>query len=98
MKMDFTDALYQTLIGVLCQEYRVPGVEDLYAQGAPCDILYQKMWDAYERLLDRLGRIDDDEDLDIIVDTMTTICKETSYAMYRCGEKFAALRKPGCSK
>lgn len=98
MEFDFIDEVYLSLTGDLCEEYRVPGVEDLYAQGTPCDLLYQEMRDAYERLLDRLGRIDDDEDLDIIVDTMTTICKETSYAMYRCGEKFAALRKPGCSK
>ena len=98
MKLDFIDEVYYSLTGDLCEEYRVPKVEDLYAQGAPCDLLYREMRDAYERLLDRLGCIDDDEDLDIMVDTMTSICKITSYAMYRCGEKFAALRKPGCGK
>lgn len=92
MKIDFTDAVYLTLIGELSQEYCVPGVENLYAEGAPCDILYRKMREAYERLLDRLGRIDNDPDLDIIVDSLGSISEKTGYAMYRYGSHFSMYK------
>ncbi len=93
MEFNFIDEVYLSLTGDLCEEYRVPGVEDLYAEGAPCDLLYAEMRGAYERLLDRLGCVDDDEDLDIMVRSLSSICEITGHAMYRYGKKFAAQDK-----
>lgn len=98
MKYNFTEAVYMTLTGDLCEENRVPGVENLYAEGAPCDRLYREMWDAYLRLLDRLGCKDEDPDVDIIIDSLLRICEIVGHGMYRCGEKFAGQEKSSCAK
>jgi len=89
MKDKFMEAVYLTLTDELLEEYCVPGVENLFDEGKPCARHYQKMRNAYERLLDRLGRAEDDPDLDIMVDSLRSICKESGYAMYRCGARFS---------
>lgn len=88
MKERFVDMLYQTVIGELQSEYRIPGVEDSFAVGGICDLSYQKMRNAYERLLERLGCENEDQDIEIILNSMIAIQKEIAYQMYRYGVHF----------
>ena len=47
-KYSFED-IYYTLCGDICEECAVPGVENVYAEGSDCDVLYCEMSLAYER-------------------------------------------------
>ncbi len=80
------DDFYETLIGVLIPEARVAGVENAFAPGEVCDLAYEDMRRAYERLLDRLGVRDEDPDLDTIVSDMEIIQKDLCRRMYRMGK------------
>lgn len=88
MKNTFVEAVYLTLTDELLEEYCVPGVENLYAAGKPCDRYYSEMLEAYGRLRQRLNAGDHDPDGEIMIDSMLAICWEVGYAMYRCGAEF----------
>lgn len=89
MKKDqFIEDVYYTLGGQLVQEACVAGVENLYAEGKNCEKWYADILDAYERLRDRLGVQEEDEDVEIIIDSFLSICRETGYHMYLYGTQF----------
>lgn len=88
MNERFIDMVYQSVIGQLQPEYHLEGVEDLFAPGCPCDQYYERIQNAYARLLDRLGKENEDSDVEIIISSMNAIQKEVSYQMYRYGVHF----------
>ena len=88
MEMEFIERVYLTVTGDLVEEYRVPGVEDLFAPGKSCERLYNQMMDAYERLVERLGGKEEDPDAEIMVDATLQLCEKVGYAMYRYGALF----------
>ena len=88
MEYRFIDMVYQTVIGEMEDGCALPGVEDSFAPGSICDRAYDQMRCAYQRLLDRLGKEDEDHDLETIVHTMEIIQKEIAYQMYRYGVHF----------
>ena len=61
MKDDFGKWIFETLTGRLKEEYKLPGVENAYADGAYCMEQYHKLREAYDSLCQRLGE-DEDED------------------------------------
>lgn len=93
MEFDFIEQVYLTLTGDLPEELGVPGVEDLFADGKPCDRHYTQMWEAYMRLIDRLGGRDYDDDGEIMINSLLAICEKVGYAMYRCGAMFGNQEK-----
>lgn len=61
-------------------------IENEYEEGKPCYELYAGMLDAYERLCQRLGKPDsDDQDVDIIIDNLLEIGRYMSMKMYDYG-------------
>lgn len=89
MKTDkFVEDVYSTLEGQLVEEACVPGVENLYAEDKVCMKWYADILDAYGRLCDRLGVQDEDADVEIIIDSFLSICRETGYHMYHYGATF----------
>ncbi len=82
--------IYYTLIGTMQEKFRVPGVENLFAEGSYCMNSYGEMLAAYERLCNRLGVVDEDEDVEIIIDSLITIERKVSIKMFEYGMKFAA--------
>lgn len=90
MAFDFVELVYLSLTGELPLGHAVPGVENLFADGSDCDRLYEKMWEAYQHLLDRLGLVDADDDVEIIIDSLREICEIVGYGMYRYGAKFGS--------
>ena len=47
MKKCFVQNVYDSVTGVLAEEYRVPDVVDLFADENSCAQLYGEMWEAY---------------------------------------------------
>ena len=81
--------IYDSLQGVLVPEARVPWVKNLFLPGSPCDRAYSDMLDAYERLRDRLGVADEDEDVEIIINSLLDIQQILGHEMFRCGLEYA---------
>lgn len=84
MKYTLED-IYYTLCGELIDEARVPGVENAFAPGSLCDREYGKLRGACDRLLTRLGKEDEDADVEEIIDAMLSIQRELCFQMYRLG-------------
>lgn len=84
----FMKDVYNTLGDQLEDDACVPGVENLYTEGKPCIRWYSEMLDVYGRLCDRLGMKNDDEDVEIIINSFLSICQEVGYHMYYYGAKF----------
>ncbi len=93
MKQDMIENIYNTLMGLLDEEYRVPGVENLFAEGSECMNSYGEMLAAYERLCARLGVVDEDADVEVIINSMRDIERNVSMKMFEYGMKFAQEKK-----
>ena len=78
--------IYMTLTGNMQDRYRVPGVEDAFAPGSPCDVLYDQAMDAYERLCQRLGVEDEDADVEIILNNLLQIQDILCQKMFAYGK------------
>ena len=57
-----------------------------YIDGGECDRLYNEMSQAYERLRDRLGVVDEDTDVEIIINNLLRIQYILCEKMFRCGQ------------
>ena len=84
------EAIYDTLTGELCEEYCVPGVENLFEEGSECMACYGRILEAYGRLCSRLGVKDEDADVEIIVNAFMELERKISFQMFRYGMKFAS--------
>lgn len=91
MKDLFAEEVYQTLTGQRTICPGVPGVENAFAQGAFCMERYGDMLKAYERLRDRLGVEDEDDDVEVIINALMDIERELSMKMYEYGGKFRVI-------
>ena len=95
-RMDFED-IYYTMLGEMSPGYEVPGVENAFAPGQSCERAYEDVTAAYQRLRDRLGVVDEDEDVELIIDSMTTIQRELCRRMFElaltCRRRRPRIRK-----
>ena len=78
--------VYLTLCGEIHDKYAVPGVENAYADGSECDRLYCELCDAYDRLRQRLGVVDEDGDVEIIIGNLLSIQAILCEKMYFYGQ------------
>ena len=85
--------IYLTLTGQMQEKFRVPGVENLFADGSECACDYTEMSKAYARLRQRLGVIDEDRDVEIIINSLLSIEQKVSIKMFEYGMKFANMQK-----
>ena len=86
MKKYTIEDVYDTLCGEVHGEYAVPGVENAYATGGECDRLYEEMCQAYERLRDRLGVVDEDMDAEIMINNLLGIQRILCEKMFFYGQ------------
>ena len=89
MKKEKVEDIYNTLLGVQCEQFCVSGVENLFTEDSDCDHACNEMLEAYARLCERLGVTDEDRDVEIIIDSLTTIQRNVSMKMFEYGMKFA---------
>lgn len=92
MKYTLED-VYLTLCGELNKEACVPGVENAFSSGALCEVQYRNLRRAYDRILLRLGKRDEDADVEEIIGCMLAVQQELCFRMFRLGEGFATLHQ-----
>ena len=85
--MYYAEEVYDTLLGELVDGAGVPGVENIYAPGGPCDRNYSTMLEAYERLCQRLNRKNDDPDVEIIINSLLENQRIIAMKMFEYGAK-----------
>ena len=88
--MKLSEAVYRTLMDELLKEQCVPGVESMFREGSKCDLLYQEMRRAYDRLLARLGLCEDDADIETIICSLTAVHELVALRMFEIGTLIGA--------
>ena len=84
-RMSFEEYVYLSLSGLLTEPH--PDVKNLFAEGDKCEILYSRVYDACQRLYERLGKFED-EDVEIVINSMLDIQREIALKMYEYGAEF----------
>ena len=75
------DEVYESMLGLLTEEYALPDVNNAFVPGSYCDRQYARMREAYERICQRL-QVEEDRDLDVMVEAMEKIQKELCRRFY----------------
>lgn len=88
---DIGETVYDSLMGQLIPSCRLPWVESIFISKHPCYEEYCKMQDAYTRLRERLGAIDEDVDVEIIIDALLAHGKKITLEMFRCGREYQKM-------
>ncbi len=81
--MSYSEVVYESLIGELVDPIKY--VPNAFAPGSYCEARYAEMLDAYGRLRDRLGAMDEDADVEIIIDSMLAIQRKLCLEMFELG-------------
>lgn len=81
------EAVFDTLTDALCEEHKIPGVKNAFAPGTACNELYRQIYHANRRLCQRLGQIDEDPDVELIINNFMEINRILCLEMYRYGKK-----------
>ena len=84
--MRLSELVYESLIGE--SVVPLPGVPNAYEAGSFCENRYEDMSQAYARLRDRLGVVDEDTDVEIIIDALLDIQRELCLRMYELSKRF----------
>lgn len=79
------EQVYETMIGVLKKDACIPGVTDAFSIGMPCTELYEEAMRAYARITKRLQVENEDEDLEVIVNSFLEMQKILCYQMFIYG-------------
>ena len=74
-KVDFEEIVYYLLLGEMMDAFKLPWVENAFSSGSPCEQNYAAVLAAYGRLLDRLGMEQEDEDVEIMINSLLRIRK-----------------------
>lgn len=80
---EIAEKVYDSILGMLVKEARLPWVENEFEPGKPYHNNYNDMHDAYERLRQRLGAEDEDDDVEVIISALLEneqlLCKKMFY-------------------
>ena len=87
------ELVYDSLNGHLNEP--LPQVENAFAVGSECERLYGEVLAAYGRLCERLGAGEEDEDVEMIINSLLEIQKRLCTAMYNYGALFGNMGKFG---
>ena len=86
MQENYAKHVYYTLIDAYIPGHGAPGVENAFAEGQPCLELYNNAHDAYQRLCDRLGVEDEDDDVEIIFQSLLMLSEILGLKMFHYGQ------------
>ena len=83
------ERIYEALSGMCPCLYNGEAVENLFAEGSPCNQLYAEVYNAKVSLMERLGMRDEDEEIELIINNLLEIGCIKSYAMFHWGWRLA---------
>ncbi len=92
MKEELWKQVYTTLTCHVSAPWQMPGVMDAFADDAYCMQQYRTMRNAYDRLCERLGVVDGDEDVGCIIQCYMNIQHELCRLMFQYGQQFPSPR------
>lgn len=92
MEISFIEAVYDSLQGNLIEP--IPGVKNAFESGSECQKLYADMLKAYARICGRLGKNDEDGDVEVIINALLRIQKILCMEMYSYGARFGNSYNP----
>ena len=87
---ELAESVYDTACGLLMESHCVPGVEDAFAVGQPCNAAYQQMLAAYGRLQTRLGTEGEDGDVEQIISSLLKISRILGKRMFCYGVEYGS--------
>ena len=93
MKNRMAEMVYETLFGLLEDDYCVPGVHNAFQEGSTCAVLYETVLEAYQRLCDRLDVEEEDKDVEVIINSFLKITKILCLDMFAYGVQMADLMR-----
>ena len=76
----------------LVPEYALPWVEPVFVPGHPCYEKYCTMQRAYDRLLKRLGKTEEDQDAEDMINALLEHGKIIALAMFRYGREYQKMQ------
>ena len=85
---NIAEQVYESLLGLLIEDCRLPWVENIFVPGHPCHEEYTNMRQAYDRLLTRLGETDEDPDAEEMINALLEYGKSIALEMFRCGREY----------
>lgn len=74
-----------SLLGNLIPECCLSWVENIFVPGHPCYAAYHEMHEAYDRLRDRLGAVDEDPDAEIMINSLLEYSDIIALKMFEYG-------------
>lgn len=80
------------MTGVLIPECRLPWVENIFVPGHKYYEAYRTMREAYDRLCLRLGVEEEDEDVEILRDSLMDYGKISSMKMFEYGRAYGRMQ------
>lgn len=83
--MKIAELVYESLIGELVDP--IENVPNAFEVGSYCEARYQEMLEDYERVLERLGLEDEDEDVEIIINSLLAIQRRLCLEMFELARK-----------
>ena len=86
MRQEFIVLVYDTLADLLVEPCRVPGVENAFTPGSPCDLLYIQVYKAKQRICHRLD-VESDPDVELLIQNLEEISRILGRKMYACGSR-----------
>ena len=84
MREKHVDIIYDLLIGTRIRQPDDPEIENLFADGRECELLYAQVYNSNIRLCQRLGN-EEDADVEMIINSLLRICELTGKRMYSYG-------------
>lgn len=84
MEKKSAELVYQRLMGFCEQPMPGVAVENLFAEGADGDRLYEEIYGARLRICQRLG-VEEDQDLGLMMDCFDQMIRLVAEKMFECG-------------
>ena len=88
MEENFATQVLHTVMGNMISEASIPGIEDIFEEGRIGDELYREVCEAHVRLLEKLGDVDEDADIEIMINNLLELVDVVGLAMYHYGAIF----------
>ena len=86
------ELVYFKLMDQLIDPNLIPWVEPIFVPGKPCYEGYEEMMEAYRRLRDRLGVVDEDLDCEIMIDGLLRHGGALAEALFRYGVEYGKMQ------